>query len=130
MPPYSFSPPFFSLAPGETVRVWNAETPSPGVGGASASQELGLVRLQTQNGTPFSVNGFFSGPPGTFELDVQVSNDNVDTHYQTIAGGNITSVDTTNNTFHLDATLVDAAFVRLLMRTRGNNVTVTADIGR
>lgn len=130
MAPYTFSPPFLSVAPGEQVKVWNAETPSPGVGGASASQQLALLRVQTQGGTPFNVSGFFSGAPGTFELDVQVSDDDVDTHYQTISDGNITSVDTTNNTFHLDATLTSASFVRLLMRTRGNSVTVTAWIGR
>lgn len=129
MPAYTFSPPFLSVAPGEQVKVWNAETPSPGVGGASASQQLALLRVQTQGGTPFGVSGFFSGAPGSFEIDVQVSEDDVDTHYQTISNGNITSVDTTNNTFYLSA-VITASFVRLLMRTRANNVAVTAWIGR
>jgi hypothetical protein len=130
MPAYTFTPPFLSLAPGEVVKVWAAETPSPGVGGASASQQLALVRLQTQSGTPFNVSGFFSGAPGTFEIDVQGSNDDVDTHYNTLSGGQINSVDSTNNTFNLQAVQIDTPFVRLLMRTRGNSVSVTAWLGR
>jgi hypothetical protein len=130
MAPYTFTPPFLSIAPGEVVKVWNAETPSPGVGGASASQQLALLRLQTQSGTPFNVSGYFSGAPGTFEIDVQVSNDDVDTHYQTVSGGIINSVDSTNQTFNLQGVQLDTPFVRLLMRTRTNSVTVTAFIGR
>lgn len=130
MAPYTFSPPFLSIAPGEVVKVWNAETPSPGSGGASASQQLACVRLQTQTGTPFSVSGFFSGAPGAFEIDVQGSNDDVDTHYQTLVSANITTVDATNQTFNYQGVLIDTLFVRLLMRSRTNSVSVTAWIGR
>lgn len=104
------------------------ETPTPGNGGASASQQFALMAEIGKNGTPFSVDGQFSGAPGTFELDVQVASIDLDTAYQTISGGNITSVDTTNNTFHLDATLTNARFVRLLMRSRGNSVALWATI--
>lgn len=130
MAPYTFSPPFLSLAPGEVVKVWAAETPSPGAGGASASQQLALLRVQTQSGTPFSVSGFFASAPGAFEIDVQVSNDDVDTHYQTVANGQITTVDSTNQTFNLQGVQIDTLFVRLLMRSRTNSVAVTAWIGR
>ncbi len=130
MPVYSFSPPFFSLAPGEQVQVWNAQQPTPGNVAGAISQQLALVRLQTQNGTPFNVSGYFSGAPGTFEIDVMVSDDDNPAHYQTIANGNITTVDATNNTFHLDGILVSASFVALFLRTRTNAVNVTAWIGR
>jgi len=121
MPAYSNALPPSAIWPGDFAQVWNAEQPAPGSGGASASQR---VALGMKEGGPggFSVTGFFSGAPGSFEIDVQVSDVDADTQYQTISGGNITTVDATNNTFHLDASGVLATFVRLLMRSRTNAV--------
>ena len=129
MPSYSNALPPSAIWPGDFAQVWNAEQPAPGSGGASASQR---VALGMKEGGPggFSVTGFFSGAPGSFEIDVQVSDVDADTQYQTISGGNITTVDATNNTFHLDASGALATFVRLLMRSRTNAVNVTADIRR
>jgi hypothetical protein len=78
----------------------------------------------------FSVTGFFSGAPGSFEIDVQVSDVDADAQYQTCANGNLTTVDATNQTFHFDGSTVLATFVRLLLRSRTNGVNVTADIRR
>lgn len=111
-----------------TVAQITTETPSPGNGGASASQQFALQVVNTKVGTPFSVDGQFSGAPGNFEIDVQGASIDLDTFYQTIAGGAITAVDPTNNTFHLDATLTNVRFVRLLMRSRTNSVAVYATI--
>jgi|SRR5579884_1673716 hypothetical protein len=118
-----------ALWPGDRAQVWNAEQPAPGNGGASASQR---VAIGTQGGSPggFSITGFFAAAPGAFEIDVQVSDVDVDAQYQTCANGNLTSVDATNNTFHFDGSGVLATFVRLLMRSRTNAVNVTADIRR
>ncbi len=126
MPAYSSttSPP--SISQGDSVQVWNAEQPAAGNGGASASIRVALVPQAARKG--FSVTGFFSAAPGAFEIDVQVSDVDADTQYQTFANGNITSVDATNQTFHFDGSSVDALFVRLLMRTRTNAVNVTADV--
>lgn len=110
-----------------TAKV-TTETPTPGNGGSSASQQFALMAEIAKNGTPFSVDGQFAGSPGAFEVDVQVASIDSDTFYQTISGGNITTVDATNNTFHLDATLTNARFVRLLMRTRTNSVAVWATV--
>jgi len=101
----------------------------PGTGGGAASQR---VALGLKDGGPggFSVTGFFSGAPGSFEIDVQVSDVDADTQYQTCANGNITTVDATNQTFHFDGSTVLATFVRLLLRSRTNAVNVTADIRR
>lgn len=129
MSAYSSSTLPYSIAPGDVQQVWNAEQPVAGNGGASASQQVALVPQGGFAGG-FEVSGFFSGAPGTFEIDVQVSDVDADTQYQTCANGNITTVDTTNNTFHFDGSAVRARFVRLLMRTRGNAVNVTAYIGR
>lgn len=129
MPAYSNTTPPSAIWPGDSAQVWNAEQPPPGNGGASASSRLALGM---ERGSPggFSVTGFFSAAPGAFEIDVQVSDVDSDTQYQTVANGNITSVDSTNQTFHFDASSVLATFVRLLMRTRTNAVNVTADVRR
>lgn len=118
-----------NLNPGQTAIVWNAETPTPGNGTTAASQQVALSSGQGVN-TPFSVDGHFSGAPGAFEVDVQVASADNDTDYQTCASCNITSVDATNNTFHLDAGQATTRFVRLLMRSRTNSVSITARINR
>jgi len=118
------SPPL--LGPGGAAALWTAETPTPGTGGNSASQQVQLLQTSGKAGTPFSVDGKFSGAPGAFEVDVQVSATDADANYQTCSNCNITTVDATNQTFHLDAVLVNARFMRLLMRTRTNAVSITA----
>jgi len=129
MPAYSNTTPPSAIWPGDSAQVWNAEQPTPGNGGSSASQRLAIG---TEKGNPggFSVSGFFSAAPGTFEIDVQVSDVDSDTQYQTCANGNITSVDSTNNTFHFDGSTVLSTFIRLLMRSRTNSVNITADVRR
>ena len=129
MPAYSNALPPNAIWPGDFTQVWSAEQPAPGTGGAAASTR---VALGVKEGGPggFSVTGFFSGAPGAFEVDVQVSDVDVDAQYQTVANGNITTVDATNQTFHFDGSSVLATFVRLLLRSRANAVNVTADIRR
>jgi hypothetical protein len=128
MPTYNNALPPSAIWPGDSAQVWIAEQPTPGSGGVSASARLALGTSGTPSG--FSVTGFFSGAPGAFEVDVQVSDVDVDAQYQTCANGNITSVDATNNTFHFDGSTVLATFVRLLMRSRTNGVNITADVRR
>ena len=114
------------LPTGQNVVVWQAETPTPGNGTTAASQQVSLLSTPNRNGSPFSVDGKFSGAPGAFEVDVQVAGTDTDTNYQTCSNCNITTVDATNNTFHLDAVLVNARYARLLMRSRTNSVSITA----
>ena len=122
MPVYGSQNPI-ALSSGTVVNVWNAETPTPGNGTTAASQQVALTP-----GRGFAADLKFSGAPGTFEVDVQAAAGDADTNYQTVANGNITTVDSTNNTAHFDGSLVVARFVRLLMRSRGNAVSVTATI--
>lgn len=111
---------------GMVVTVWSAETPTPGNGTTAASQQVQLINGSiSKPGTPLSVDGKFSGAPGAFEVDVQVAATDADTNYQTCSGCNITTVDATNNTFHLDYS-GNAKYVRLLMRSRTNSVSITA----
>lgn len=116
-----------TCTPGQAVTVWSAETPTPGTGTTAASQQVQLGANVYKAGTPFSVDGKFSGAPGAFEVDVQVASTDADTSYQTVSNGNITTVDSTNNTFHLDYSGT-AKYARLLMRTRTNSVSITATI--
>jgi len=129
MPAYNNSSSPSAIWPGDFAQVWNAEQPTAGSGGASASQRIALGMKEGGPGG-FSVTGFFSGAPGAFEIDVQVSDVDADAQYQTCANGNLTTVDSTNNTFHFDGSTVLATFVRLLLRSRTNAVNVTADIRR
>jgi hypothetical protein len=124
LPVYNATTPPPLVDIGQVVTLWSAETPTPGNGTTAASQQVTLSK--TLHG--FAIDGKFSGAPGTFEVDVQVAAVDADANYQTAVGGNITSVDSTNNTFHFDGTLVKAKYVRLLMRTRGNSVSITATI--
>lgn len=133
MPVYlATPPPPYSLGPGEGLlgNCWNAEQPVAGNGGVSASSQFALVRVPGENGTSFSVDGFFAAAPGAFEIDVQAATNDVDTQYQTVAGGQITSVDSVNNTFHFVGNAENARFIRLLMRSRANAVNVTATAKR
>lgn len=129
-----FAHPVYNANPAQTVNsgdiatVWSAETPTPGNGTTAASQQVALIIKGSRAGSPFSVDLKFSGAPGTSEVDVQVAATDSDTNYQTCSNCNITTFDSTNNTAHLDAVLVNAKFVRLLMRTRGNSVSITATI--
>jgi hypothetical protein len=129
MPAYSNTLPPTAIWPGDFAQVWSAEQPAPGNGGASASQRLALGSKEGGPGG-FSATGFFSGAPGAFEIDVQVSDVDADAQFQTCANGNITSVDATNQTFHFDGSTVLTTFVRLLMRSRTNAVNITADVRR
>lgn len=124
---YNANPPS-TLNSGDVITVWSAETPTAGTGNASASQQVALVIKGTRAGSPFSVDGKFSAAPGVFEVDVQVAATDADANYQTISNGAISTVDATNQTFHLDAVQVNARFARLLMRTRTNAVSITATV--
>jgi len=126
-PVYNTKPAIIGFRDVQTV--WSAETPTPGNGTTAASQQVALAWAY-DNTTPFSVDGQFSGAPGSFEVDVQVAAVDADTNYQTCSNCNVTTVDTTNNTFHVDCSSVHARFARLLMRSRTNSVTITATITR
>jgi len=119
------------LSPSQTVKVWTAESPTPGTGAAAASSAVLLAPGQNPQGvTPFHAVGYFSGAPGTFEIDVQGADEDVSARYQTFNGCAISTVDATNFTFRCDAVSVSSKYVRLLLRARGNAVSVTAWIGR
>lgn len=115
---------------GSAVNVFNAEQPAVGATSASGSIAVGLTHGPgEQYGTPFSVDGVFSGAPGVFEVDVMVSQTQTPfSSFVTVSGGVISAVDATNQTFHADFPNVTAKFVLLLIRARANAVNLTATI--
>ena len=108
---------------GEIVTLFSGESPTPSATAASQA-----VRLRSN--APFSVAGHFAGDPGVFEADVQAACLDSDTEYQTVANGNITTVDSTNYTFRYDGLPVGAKFVRLLLRSRTNAVALSAQFSQ
>jgi hypothetical protein len=129
MPVYTAGASLLSIAPGDSVTVWSAEQPAPGNGGAAASQQIAGVYAQGI-GQGISFKGFFSAAPGAFEIDVQASDVDADAQYQTLPNGNITTVDSTNQTFLYEDPNANHKFYRALMRSRANAVNVTADFKR
>jgi hypothetical protein len=89
----------------------------------TAGQAFALANIANNSMSPwgFFVDGIFQAAP-TFECDVQVAAVDAANEYQTISGGNVTTADATNFTFHLDATWSGARFARLFMRTNTGNV--------
>lgn len=130
MSAYSNSVPPNAINAGDIQVVWNAENVPAGINAASASVQVALGGPYGVGNSGIEVSGFFAADPGTFELDVQVADFDIDAQYQTVANGNIASVDATRFTFHFDGPTVKARFARLLMRTLTNAVKVTASIGR
>jgi hypothetical protein len=63
-------------------------------------------------------------------VDVQAASQDNDADYQTVVNGNLTSRDTVNFTFRFDGSTVVARYLRLLMRSRTNAVSVSARISR
>jgi hypothetical protein len=93
----------------------------PGV--PQAGRAFGLVREGGSDATPTFcyAQGKFDAAPGVFEIDIQLSDIDIDAQYQTAANMNITTVDATNNTFR--AAIQDQAhFIRMLLRSRTNAV--------
>jgi hypothetical protein len=117
-----------SIAPGDTFQVWVNETPVAGNGGVSASQPVCPTNGGSIGGRGYVFKGQFSGAPGAFEVDCQESDVDTDTAYQTIAGGNVVAVDAINNTFDFEAPQAGAKFLRMLMRTLTNSVTINGYI--
>ena len=114
-----------ALYPGDSGLCFNAEQPA--VPQASIAFALGShgndYTLQ-----PVSVEGFFSGAPGAFEIDLQTSDTDADGMYAS-ESTTITTV-STNNTFRAEFPSVKAKFARLLLKSRANAVNLTARIWR
>jgi hypothetical protein len=104
---------------GGTIALIQGEQPAA----LTAGRAFGLVREGGSDATPtfFYAQGKFDGAPGVFEVDIQLSDIDVDGQYQTAANMNITTVDATNFTFRA-AVQDQAHFIRMFLRSRTNAV--------
>jgi len=111
---------------GGTISVIQGEQPAALQGGRA----FGLIRNAGSDATPafFYAQGKFDAAPGAFQIDVQLSDIDIDSQYQAtgaLATTQINAVDATNFTFR--ATVQDQAnFARLFLRSRTNAVNLWA----
>ena len=117
-----------ALYPGDKGIVFNAEQPAAP---PQASISVALGERPGGGVKTLSVEGFWSGAPGNFEVDLQTSDTDADGSYQA-EGAGITQasagVNTTANTFRAEFANVSANFARLVLKTRANAVNLTAGI--
>jgi hypothetical protein len=113
-----------ALYPGSQGAAFTAEQPVV----PKASQSFALWHPMTGAPNAFSVEIQFAADPGVFEIDVQTSDTDTASYYETYAiSGIINAVDAN---FHARAEFVNirANFVRLNLKTRTNAVNLTATI--
>lgn len=96
-----------------------------------ASIAVALADIDAHNNEGLSLEVFFTGAPGNFEIDLQEADTNTDSAFQTASGGNakLTAV-SANNTGRIDATNIVAKFVRINLASRTNNVGIVARLSR
>lgn len=121
----AFIPPTQVLPIGDLpATLFNAETQVAGV----ASIAIGLGDKDEAFPGTLSVEFFFSGAPGAFELDLQTADTDADAFYQQEGLGM-----TTVNSFNAgrgEFLQVSANFARILIKALANAVKITARITR
>jgi hypothetical protein len=134
--PSSASQPITAIRRGDLpFTVWNAETPLTGARSQAVNIQVQGGPNDSAGGSYVSIRGTFSGAPGTFSLQVQTADTDVDADYvsETFGGaspGVVTTVNS-NNSFSVELIPIAARFIRLLMATQtSNSVTLTATISR
>lgn len=116
--------PPFSISPGDVSNnLFNAEQPAPG----TASDRVALHGVYEDFPGTLSVEGFFSGAPGAFEIDLQTADVDADAFY-TQEGNGITAV-SAGNGFHAEFN-VSARFARVFLKSRTNAVNLTVYVTR
>jgi hypothetical protein len=114
-----------ALYPGDTTLVFNAEQPVA----PQSSVAVALSQSPHEGVVPsVSVEGFFSGAPGVFEIDLQSADVDADAFYVSYA--NVINAVGGNNTFRGEFPNVKAKFVRARLVARANAVNLTLRITR
>ena len=126
MPAYNALVPPPAAYPGDKVMLFNAESTAT----ITTSQQVYLTSDIGTGVVECLIEGFFSGAPGTFEIDIQFAATDTDKAYITPAlGGAITAANSNNYfSYKYDPTL--GPFVRALMKTNGNTVNLTLSVLR
>lgn len=115
-------PPPVAIYPGDSQTVFSAEQPVI----PQASDRVHLALGPWENYPPsVSIEGFFSGAPGAFEIDIQDADTDADAFYQTVPSAGVISAVSTNNTFRAELVPIKGKFVRAYLKTRTNGVNLT-----
>ena len=123
MPQWSSGAAVQTLLAGVPQVVWNAETVPATGGAAQISVAVGLQR-HPHLANVLSVELDFAADPGSFAVDLQLADTNVDANYVTKA--TINSGLNAGFVGRVEITNVVAKFARLKMATKTNAVAVTA----
>ena len=117
------------LNAGQQATVINNER--AGAGTPNYASAAVLLERQKSSFYPwgFAVEVAFTGAPGTFEVDVQGAEVDQDSHY-ILLGTAITAVNANNVGRFDNVTTVYPKFVRVFIKTLGNDVYTTAIITR
>ena len=109
---------------GQIATIYSAASPTTG----TASAVFNVPGTQNNPQIGFSIGGAFSGTPGTFEFDLQES-DNSTGPWVTNTNYELTTSDSNNN-WRMDVVTTTRWF-RLLCKTQtSNSVTLTATVAR
>jgi len=122
MPSYSNALPPVSVGFGESAVVI---APTDTLSASFKSAQVALQHTYAGTQQRISVEIAFSGAPGTFTLNLQTADSDVDANYAN-EGTAISSV--TNNVARLEVPQVVANFARLVFTALQNSVTATAKI--
>jgi hypothetical protein len=110
------------------VFLFNAER----IGAGTPSKASVAFQLERQKSAAypfgFAVEIAFSGAPGTFEIDVQGAETDKDANYCTI-GSTVTAVNS-SNVCRFEGVSLYPKYVRIFVKTLGNDVTLTAVLTR
>lgn len=115
-----------ALYPGDTVVLFNAEQPAV----PQASIAVALSQSSPEGVVPsLAIEGFFSGAPGAFEIDLQTADTDADAFYQSNAT-TIAAVNAATQAFRQEYANIRAKFARILLKSRANAVNLTARLSR
>ena len=128
MPAYSSTGNRVALyQPGDSYAVWNAETPLTN----AASVAVALGQLDGQDSQSASVEVVFSGTPGTFSINVQTADTDVDAAYTDLTTAPTITTVNAGQYASVQLTELRCNFMRLFMTTQTSNpVTLIATITR
>lgn len=103
---------------------------SPAAGTASIA-----ITLPARDGSAVpmvSFEGFFSGAPGTFEIDIQEADTDADALYilPSAAAYTVSAVNATTQAFRVDLNPTGGRFMRVLLKTRTNAVSLVVKATR
>lgn len=98
------------------------ETPALG----TASIAVTLPSRDTPGVPLISLEGFFSAAPGVFEIDIQEADTDADGLYilPSAAAYTVTAVNATTQAFRVDLSPTGGKFMRVLLKTRTNAVSL------